>query len=105
MTIARKEFFGPVGVIIAFKDEEEAVRLANDSDFGLAAGVWSADPVHAYRLATRLRAGLVYINGGGAGSSPHTPFGGYKDSGLGVERGEYGLDEFLLTKSIIWSAR
>ena len=105
MTIAQKEFFGPVGVVIAFKDEGEAVRLANDSDFGLAAGVWSADPVHAYRLATRLRAGLVYINGGGAGSSPHTPFGGYKDSGLGVERGEYGLDEFLLTKSIIWSAR
>jgi acyl-CoA reductase-like NAD-dependent aldehyde dehydrogenase len=105
MTIAQKEFFGPVGVIVSFKDEDEAVRLANDSDFGLAAGVWSADPVHAYRLATRLRAGLVYINGGGAGSSPHTPFGGYKDSGLGVERGEYGLDEFLLTKSIIWSAR
>jgi aldehyde dehydrogenase (NAD+) len=105
MTIAQKEFFGPVGVVIPFKDEQEAIRLANDSDFGLAAGVWAADPVHAYRVATRVRAGLVYINGGGAGSSPHTPFGGYKASGLGVERGEYGLDEFLLSKSIIWSAR
>ena len=105
MTIAQKEFFGPVGVVIPFKDEEEAIRLANDSDFGLAGGVWAADPVHAYRIAIRIRAGLVYINGGGAGSSPHTPFGGYKNSGLGVERGDYGLEEFLLTKSIIWSAR
>jgi aldehyde dehydrogenase (NAD+) len=105
MTIAQREFFGPVGVVIPFRDEEEAVRLANESDFGLAAGVWAADPVHAYRLATRIRAGMVYINGGGAGSSPHTPFGGYKASGLGVERGEYGLEEFLLSKSIIWSAR
>jgi aldehyde dehydrogenase (NAD+) len=105
MTIARKEFFGPVGVVLPFKDEREAVRLANDSEFGLAAGVWAADPVHAYRIATRIRAGLVYINGGGAGSSPHTPFGGYKNSGLGVKRGDYGLEEFLLTKSIIWSAR
>jgi acyl-CoA reductase-like NAD-dependent aldehyde dehydrogenase len=105
MTIAQREFFGPVGVVIPFRDEEEAVRLANESDFGLAAGVWAADPVHAYQLATRIRAGMVYINGGGAGSSPHTPFGGYKASGLGVERGEYGLEEFLLSKSIIWSAR
>ncbi len=99
MTIAQQEFFGPVGVVISFKDEREAVRLANDSEFGLAAGVWAADPVHAYRIGTRIRAGLIYINGGGAGSSPHTPFGGYKNSGLGVERGEYGLEEFLLAKS------
>jgi acyl-CoA reductase-like NAD-dependent aldehyde dehydrogenase len=105
MTVAQQEFFGPVGTVIAFTGEQEAVRLANESAFGLAAGVWAADPVDAYRVATRVRAGLVYINGGGAGSSPHTPFGGYKDSGLGVERGEYGLEEFLLTKSIIWSAR
>ena len=105
MTVAQKEFFGPVGVVIPFKDEQEAVRLANDSEFGLAAGVWAADPVRAYRIGTRIRAGLIYINGGGAGSSPHTPFGGYKNSGLGVERGEYGLEEFLLTKSMIWSAR
>ncbi len=105
MSIAQKEFFGPVGAIISFRDEEEAIRLANASNFGLAGGVWAADPVHAYRIATRIRAGMIYINGGGAGSSPHTPFGGYKHSGLGVERGEYGLDEFLLSKSIIWSAR
>jgi aldehyde dehydrogenase (NAD+) len=61
--------------------------------------------VRAYEIAKRIRAGMVYVNGGGAGSSPHTAFGGYKQSGLGLERGEYGLDEFLLSKSIIWSAR
>lgn len=105
MAIAQKEFFGPVGVVISFKDEAEAIRLANDSAFGLGGGVWSADPVRAYRVAEQLRTGMVYINGGGAGSSPNTPFGGYKQSGLGVERGEWGLDEFLNTKSIIWSAR
>ena len=105
MTIAQKEFFGPVGVVIGYDDEEEAVRLANDSEFGLGAGVWAANPVDAYRIAKRLRVGMVYINGGGAGSSPHTAFGGYKQSGIGLERGEFGLDEFLLSKSIIWSAR
>ena len=61
--------------------------------------------MRAYEIAKRIRAGMIYINGGGAGSSPHTAFGGYKHSGLGLERGEYGLDEFLLSKSIIWSAR
>lgn len=105
MTVAQKEFFGPVGAVITYSDEQEAVRLANQSDFGLAAGVWAADPVRAYSIATRLRVGMVYVNGGGAGSSPHTPFGGYKQSGLGRERGEFGLEEFLLSKSIIWSAR
>ena len=105
MTIARKEFFGPVGVVIGFDDDDEAVRLANDSEFGLGGGVWAKDPVRAYEIAKRIRAGMVYVNGGGAGSSPHTAFGGYKNSGLGLERGEYGLDEFLLSKSIIWSAR
>ncbi|ROO87463.1 acyl-CoA reductase-like NAD-dependent aldehyde dehydrogenase [Actinocorallia herbida] len=105
MTVAQKEFFGPVGVVIPFKDDDEAVRLANDSEFGLGGGVWSADPADAYRLATRLRTGTVSINGGGNPTSPHTAFGGYKQSGLGLERGEYGLDEFLLSKSIIWSAR
>jgi aldehyde dehydrogenase (NAD+) len=105
MTIAQKEFFGPVGVVIGFDTDEEAIRLANDSIYGLGAGVWAADPVRAYEIAKHIRAGMVYINGGGAGSSPHTAFGGYKQSGLGLERGEFGLDEFLLSKSIIWSAR
>ena len=105
MTIAQKEFFGPVGVIIPFDTDEEAVRLANDSDFGLAGGVWSANPARAYGIASQLRTGTVNINGGGPGVSPHVPFGGYKQSGLGREWGEFGLDEFLQTKSIVWSAR
>ena len=105
MTVAQKEFFGPVGSVITFKDEAEAIRLANQSEFGLGGGVWSADPTKAYEVATKIRTGMVYINGGGAGSSPHTPFGGYKHSGLGVERGEYGVEEFLNVKSIIWSAK
>ena len=102
---ADRERRGAVGVVIGFDDDDEAVRLANDSEFGLGGGVWASDPVRAYEIAKRIRAGMIYINGGGAGSSPHTAFGGYKQSGLGLERGEYGLDEFLLSKSIIWSAR
>lgn len=105
MSIAQKEFFGPVGVVIPFDDDEEAVRLANDSDFGLAGGVWSADPVRALNVAKQIRTGFVSINGGGSGVTPHAPFGGYKQSGLGREWGEFGLDEFLQTKSIVWSAR
>ncbi len=104
MDIAQKEFFGPVGVIIPFDDDDHAVRLANDSDFGLAGSVFSADPVRAFGIAKRIRAGMVGINGGGGGVTPHVPFGGYKQSGLGREWGEAGLDEYLQTKSITWSA-
>ena len=65
MEIARQEVFGPVGVVIPFDDDDDAVRLANDSDFGLGGGVWSADPVRAYAIARRLRTGTVSVNGGG----------------------------------------
>ncbi|OZF45799.1 aldehyde dehydrogenase family protein [Rhodococcus sp. 14-2470-1a] len=102
MAIAQQEFFGPVGVVIPFDDEDEAVRIANDSDFGLAGGVWSKDPVRAYDIAKRIRTGTVTVNGGGGGMSPHGSFGGYKQSGLGRERGDAGLDEFLQTKTITW---
>ncbi|WP_181781508.1 aldehyde dehydrogenase family protein [Pseudonocardia pini] len=105
MTIAQTEFFGPVGVVIPFSTDEEAVRIANDSPYGLAGGVWSADTAAAYEIATRIRAGSVSINGGGAGVNPRVAFGGYKQSGLGREWGEFGLDEYLQTKSITWSAR
>jgi len=105
MTIARREVFGPVGVVIPFSDDDEAVRLANDSDFGLGGGVWSADPVRAYNTAKRMRTGMVVVNGGGGGGlSPYSPFGGYKQSGLGREWGEAGLEEFLQHKSITWGA-
>ncbi|WP_256789314.1 aldehyde dehydrogenase family protein [Frankia sp. AvcI1] len=102
MTIARTEFFGPVGVIIPFDDDAHAVRIANDSPYGLAAAAWAKDPIRAYDLAKQLRAGYVTINGGGGGLSPHAAFGGYKQSGLGREWGEHGLDEFLQTKSVVW---
>jgi aldehyde dehydrogenase (NAD+) len=103
MTIAQEEFFGPVNVIIPFDTDDEAVRIANDSKFGLWAAVRSADPVRAYDIAKRIRAGTVVVNGGG-GAFPNTflPYGGYKDSGLGREYGEAGLEEYLETKSVIW---
>ncbi|MGY1502433.1 aldehyde dehydrogenase family protein [Streptomyces sp. QTS52] len=105
MTIARTEFFGPVGVVIPFATDEEAVRIANDSPYGLAAAVWSADTVAAHEIASRVRAGGVTINGGSAGVNPRAAFGGYKQSGLGREWGEFGLDEYLQTKTVSWAAR
>ena len=101
MTISRREVFGPVSVVIPFKDDEEAIAIANDSEFGLGGGVWSADPVRAYKTARRLRTGSVIVNGGGGGGlNPHAPFGGYKQSGLGREWGTAGLEEYLQQKAI-----
>ncbi|MEV7038443.1 aldehyde dehydrogenase family protein [Amycolatopsis sp. NPDC051061] len=105
MTIAQTEFFGPVGVVIPFRTDDEAVRIANDSPYGLSGAVWSADTASAYEIATRIRTGSVSINGGGGGVNPRMAFGGYKQSGLGREWGEFGLDEYLQTKSISLAAR
>ena len=105
MTIARTEFFGPVGVVIPFRTDEEAVRIANDSPYGLSGAVWSADTVAAYDIASRIRTGGVTINGGSAGVNPRAAFGGYKQSGLGREWGRFGLDEYLQTKTVSWAAR
>ncbi|MCW2786110.1 MAG: putative aldehyde dehydrogenase [Marmoricola sp.] len=102
MTIAQKEFFGPVGVVIPFRDDEDAIRIANDSEFGLGGAVWAKDPARAYAIAKRIRTGMVTVNGGG-GLSPHYAFGGYKQSGVGREWGAAGLGEFLETKTIAWS--
>jgi aldehyde dehydrogenase (NAD+) len=103
MAIAQKEFFGPVGVIIPFKDDADAIKMANDSDFGLGGAVWAKDPARAYEIAKQIRTGYVTINGGGGGGlNPHTGFGGYKQSGVGREWGAHGLDEFLQTKAISW---
>lgn len=98
MSVVREEIFGPVLVIQAYDDEEEAIALANDSIFGLNAGVFSGDETRALALARRLRAGQVQINDGAF--NIHAPFGGYGQSGNGREFGEWGLDEFLETKSI-----
>jgi len=98
MTVAREEIFGPVLCIIPYLDEEDAVRIANQSEYGLSGGVWSADPDRALRVAKRLRTGQVEINGGAF--NPAAPFGGYKQSGIGREAGLFGLEEFLETKAI-----
>ncbi|BBZ01710.1 aldehyde dehydrogenase [Mycolicibacterium chitae] len=102
MRIAQEEFFGPVGVVIPFRDDADAVRIANDSRYGLAGGVWSADPVRAAEVARKLRTGMVVINGGGGGLNPGAPFGGYKQSGIGREFGEFGLSEYLQHKALQW---
>jgi betaine-aldehyde dehydrogenase len=98
MTIAQEEIFGPVLSIIAYRDEEDAIRIANGTVYGLAGGVWSSDTERARRVARRLRTGQVDINGGGF--NPLAPFGGYKQSGNGRELGKFGLEEFLETKSL-----
>jgi len=98
MKIAREEIFGPVLSIMTYRDEDEAIKIANDTVYGLAGGVWSADPERAERVARKLQTGQVDINGGRF--NPLAPFGGYKQSGLGRELGHYGLEEFLLTKSL-----
>ena len=97
MTIARDEIFGPVLSIIPYDTEDEAVDIANDTEYGLAGGVWSADPERAKAVARRLRTGQVEVNGGGF--NPMAPFGGYKQSGNGREFGSFGLEEFLEVKS------
>ncbi|MCD2114198.1 aldehyde dehydrogenase family protein [Rhodococcus rhodochrous] len=97
----QEEIFGPVAVILPFKDTEEAIRLANDTAYGLAANVWCDDPVEARRVAERIRAGTVWINGGGA-MRPDAPFGGYGKSGVGRELGEWGMREYLEVKHIQW---
>jgi len=98
MTIAQEEIFGPVLSILPYDTEEEAVRIANDTVYGLAGAVWGGDKAHAEAVARQLRTGQVDVNGGQFNTS--APFGGYKQSGIGRERGQYGLEEFLQVKSI-----
>jgi acyl-CoA reductase-like NAD-dependent aldehyde dehydrogenase len=98
MTIARDEIFGPVLSIIPYDTEEEAIDIANDSEYGLAGGVWSGDPERAKAVARQLRTGQVEVNGGGF--NPLAPFGGYKQSGNGREYGSFGLEEFLEVKAM-----
>ena len=99
MEIAREEIFGPVVAILPYRDEEEAVRIANDTPYGLQAYVWSGDLAHANRIGRRIRAGRVTING--TPGDMNTPFGGFKRSGNGREWGEYGLRDFLEVKAMI----
>jgi len=96
--IAREEVFGPVVVVIPFEDEADAISIANDSQYGLAGGIWAADPDRARALATRIRTGRIRING--APINMRAPHGGFKLSGLGREMGRVGIEEFLEYKSV-----
>ncbi|HUZ29147.1 MAG TPA: aldehyde dehydrogenase family protein [Solirubrobacteraceae bacterium] len=98
MTIAQEEIFGPVLAIMPYEDEDDAVRLANGTTYGLAGGVWSGDEERAKHVARQLRTGQVEINGGTF--NPLAPFGGYKQSGHGRELGRHGLEEFLAVKAM-----
>jgi acyl-CoA reductase-like NAD-dependent aldehyde dehydrogenase len=97
-TLAKEEIFGPVLVMLTYKDEDEAVAIANDSVYGLGGGVWAGTNEHAIAVAKRLRTGQVDING--APFNAQAPFGGYKQSGNGRENGVFGLEEFLEVKAI-----
>ena len=102
MTVAQEEIFGPVVTIIPFEDEKDAIRLANDTRYGLMATVWTQDAARGLRLASRIKAGEVTVN------TPYTafpgiPFGGYKQSGFGRELGLETLDAYLETKSVLVS--
>jgi betaine-aldehyde dehydrogenase len=98
MRIAQEEIFGPVLSVIPYDDDAEAIRLANDSTYGLAGSVWTSDAERGLQIARGVRTGTFGING--YAPDPLAPFGGFKASGLGREWGEYGLDEFVEIKAV-----
>ncbi|MGF7233845.1 MAG: aldehyde dehydrogenase family protein [Frankia sp.] len=102
MTIAQEEIFGPVLAVIPFEDDEDAIRIANDSSYGLSGMVMSGSLERSLAVARRLRTGTVHVNGGSA-SGPEMPFGGYKSSGIGRHKGHAGFDQYLETKSTAWA--
>lgn len=99
--IAQQEIFGPVAVVIPFTDEQDLVRQANDTEFGLASGIWTSDFAKAWRVARAIRAGTVWINTYKE-TSISTPFGGFKQSGLGREKGRHGMRTYMEPKGLYW---
>ncbi|MEK9725098.1 MAG: aldehyde dehydrogenase family protein [Rhodospirillaceae bacterium] len=99
MRIAQEEVFGPVLSVIPFKDDDEAIEIANDVQFGLAAGVWTSDIRRAIEVPKRIQAGTVWVNTYRA-VSYIAPFGGYKKSGLGRESGQAAIEEWMQTKAV-----
>ncbi len=97
---AREELFGPVLTVLTFEDDEEAVALANDTDYGLVAGVWTRDVSRAHRVARSLKAGQVFVNNYGVGGGVELPFGGYKRSGVGRVKGIAGALEYTQVKNV-----
>jgi len=102
--LGQEEVFGPIGAVIGFDTDEEAIAMANHSDFGLSGGIYSADAGRAYEMALQIRTGGVAINGGAGTMQSDAPFGGIKRSGYGREYGEEGLNEFTYQKSIAFHA-
>ena len=103
MTIAQEEIFGPVLVVIPYDDDDDAVRIANDSVYGLAGNVMSSSLDRSLAVARRLRAGFIGLNGT-AGYAADTPFGGYKDSGVGRQNGTAGFSQYTEIKSVAYPA-
>jgi aldehyde dehydrogenase (NAD+) len=101
MAIAQEEIFGPVLVVITFEDDDDAVRIANESAYGLSGGVYSASFERSMAVARRVRAGTMGVNGG-IWYGADVPFGGFKDSGVGRQNGIAGFDQYLEIKSLAW---
>ena len=99
MRVAREEIFGPVLSSISFKNFEEALKIANDSDYGLAAGIWTKNINIAHNMAKKLRAGTIYVNNYEEGVDTTIPLGGYKQSGIGRDNSYHALDNYLQIKS------
>ena len=100
--IAQEEIFGPVVSVIPFKDEDEALRIANDSTYGLGGAIYSRDTARALALAKRIRTGVVWINNGI--NFLDAPFGGFKESGIGREGGRFGMEEYTEMQQIVWKS-
>jgi aldehyde dehydrogenase (NAD+) len=101
--IAQEEVFGPVLALFAFDDEADAIRLANGTEYGLIAGIWTRDGARQHRVAKHVRAGQVFVNGYGAGGGIELPFGGFRRSGHGREKGFEALYDMSATKTVVFN--